>query len=253
MTWRWVSLAFPLVLLGGCHFAQLPDPNDMQSADQLNVEVMQRNIAAAYSDLDLRVRQGQITQEEKDRKIKELVELIAGYLKPDNVDDVQAWRFADIYRQAGDLENARKFYERAVAVAKTEDRRVNDTLQLARVLAMQGNVKHGIEVAMTTFDAPPKEKAPIMMSALYEIVPAGLGKDADIELAQFLEAAIKQHMLVEVDANTEAGAVFLATAQVHITKAWEQVLKIYSNADRDDLLREAIDRRDKLSNKMGKA
>lgn len=252
MTWRWFSLALPLAFLGGCYFAQLPDPNAMQGVDQINAEVMQRNIAGAYSDLELRVKRGEISEEVKTQRIKELVELIAGYIKPENIIDSEAWRFADIYRQAGDLENAHKFYEVAVNVAQTEDRRVNDTLQLARVLAMQGKVKEAIDMASRTFDAPAKEKAPIMMSSLYEIVPAGLGKGADIELAKFLEETIKQHMLVEVDAQSESGKAFLNTSQIHIGKAWEQVLRIYANENRDDLLREAIDRREKLAEKIGK-
>ncbi|MBL8067431.1 MAG: hypothetical protein JNM28_03200 [Armatimonadetes bacterium] len=252
MRCRWLSLSPLLLGLGGCYISQLPDPNDVQGAQRFDAEIMQRNIATAYSTLDLRVQRGEMTPQDRDRHIKELVDRIAGYIKPDDVRDAEAWRVADIYRQAGDLDNAKKFYERAIKVAKTEDRRVNDTLQYARVLALAGDVPGAVAKAVSTFDAPPKEKAPIMMACLYEIVPAGLGKGHDIELADLLEKSISQHMQVQVDPGSAAGRTFLETSPIHIGKAWERVMQIYAKAGRDDLLRKAIERRDKMADKAGK-
>jgi tetratricopeptide (TPR) repeat protein len=255
MSWRWLSLAGLSVFLGGCYFAQLPDPNEIQGMAQVDAEIMQRNIAMTHQKLDEQIRKGMISPAQKDAEIKRMVEGIVSYVKLDQIPEDEAWRFADLYRQAGDLETARGLLEQAVQVAPSEDRRVNDTMQLARVMAMQGDIKFAVETARKTFDTPPAEKAPILMSALYEIVPAGLNsksKDDWIVLAQLLEDAIGQHLLVEVDPQTEAGKAFMASVGVHVEKAWDQVFRLYSKAGRDDLLRAAISRRSEQDEKVGK-
>jgi tetratricopeptide (TPR) repeat protein len=253
MNWRWNSVAL-LCLFGfaGCHFAQLDDPNEILESKYIDAEVMQRNIAQAHATLNERVKKGEITKEQKDKMILDLVQKISGIVDISTVPDDAAWRFADLFRQAGDLDDARKLYERAVEVAPNEDRRVNDSLQLARVMAMQGDVEGAIRIAETTFSAPPNGKAPILMAALYEIFPAGEGKGKDVELAQFLEKAIEQHMLVEVDAKSEAGIAFLQASDVHTSKAWDIVLRVFANEGRTDLFKEAMAQREKLESQAGK-
>lgn len=252
MRWRWLSALLPLMGLGGCYFAQLPDPNEVQGGPHFDPEIMQRNIATAYAMLDLRVKRGELTPEDRDKHIKALVGKIVSHIDPESVTDDESWRVADLYRQAGELDKAQTFFERAVKSAKSDDRRVNDTLQLARVLALQGKVSEAIAKAEMTFDAPPREKAPILMASLYEITPAGLGKGHDLELAELLKKAIGQHLQVQVDANSDSGKSFLQTSSIHIGKAWEQVMQIYAKEKRDDLLTQAIEERDKQAEKAGK-
>jgi tetratricopeptide (TPR) repeat protein len=239
------------VTLSGCYFAQLPDPNEIQGMQFIDAEVMHRNIAQAHADLGRRVGKGEMTPAEKDRRILELVQTIAGYVDVATVPDGDAWRFGDIFRQAGDLKTSRLLYERAVKVAKTDDRRVNDTLQLARVMALQGEVKEAIKTARLTFDAPPKEKAPILLAVLYEIFPAGQGKKEDIELAKLVEDAVGQHLQVQVDPQSEAGKFFNAASQRHISQAWTTIFGVYGRAGDRELFQAAVARREKQAGKMG--
>ncbi len=253
MNWRWNSVLFLcLVSLGGCYFTQLEDPNEVQGVKYIDAEVMQRNIAQAHFALAQRVKKGEITEDQKEQMILELVQKISGYVDVSTVPDDTAWRFADLFRQAGDLEKARTLYEKAVSVAQTADRKVNDHLQLARVMAMQGEVDKAIETAESTFSVEPKDKAPIMMAALYEIFPAGEGKGKDVELAVFLEKAIEQHMLVEVDPKSESGIAFLDSSEIHTAKAWDIVLRVFANEGRNDLFKSAMEQREKLEAKSGK-
>jgi len=253
MNWRWNSLVLLCLFgLSGCFFAQLEDPNEIQGVEYIDAKVMQRNVAQAHFILGQRVKKGEITEEQKNQMILELVQKIAGYVNVSSVPNDDAWRFADLFRQAGELDVARRLYERAVQHAADADRKVNDTLQLARVMAMQGDVDEAIQVGESTFSATPKEKAPILMAALYEIYPAGEGKGKDVELAIFLEKAIEQHMLVEVDEQSEAGMAFLQASDVHTTKAWDIVLRVFANEGRDDLFKAAMAQREKLEAKAGK-
>lgn len=251
MNWRWLSLLGLCLCLSGCYFAQLPDPNDMASSAPIDARIMQRNISMAYQDLGQRVRRGEITEQQKERMIREMAESLASYIKLEEVPDEEAYRYADVLRQANRLAEAKAAYETAVKVAKTEDRLVNDSLQLARVMCMMGELKPAIELVRTTFTAKPKEKAPILMSVLYEIVPAGKDKGNDVELANLLIDAIDQQMLVEVDPTTESGKAFLAASQVHVAKAWQESMKLYNSANREDLMRKAIERRDAVAKTFG--
>ncbi|QYK52948.1 MAG: hypothetical protein KF824_11895 [Fimbriimonadaceae bacterium] len=251
MNWRWLSSAVFCLGLAGCSVIQLPDPNDMGGREQIDPEIMQRNIALAYQDLGLRVKRGEINEAQKEKLIRELAENLASYIKLENIPDHEAYRYADVLRQANRLAEAKAVYETAVSVAKTEDRLVNDSLQLARVMCMMGEVKPAIDLARTTFTASPKEKAPILLSVLYEIVPAGKDKGHDVELGDLLLDAIDQQMLVEVDPESDAGKAFLDASQVHVAKAWQEAMKLYNSANREDLMRKAIERRDAVAKKFG--
>ncbi|MEZ5163620.1 MAG: tetratricopeptide repeat protein [Fimbriimonadaceae bacterium] len=229
------ALALGLV---GCHFAEFPDPNAMDHGQLPDAAVMQKNIQNAYSTLDQRVAKGDITPERRDELISELVGQFSDPIKVDEIKGEDTWRYADILRQGDRWEDSEKLYIQAVEIAESDDRRVNDSLQLARVQAHLGKVEEAIATARSTFDVKPIEKAPIMMSILYEILPEGLGKDKDIELAKLLEDAIDQHNQVVVDENLDPGKVFLEARSSHIRNAWQEVFRIYiTNDARDELLK----------------
>lgn len=255
---RWARSGFlVLALLGvgvlpGCYFDTLPDPNASGTGELISARVMQRNIADAYARLDARVRRGEINQEARDRMIRDLVDTIAGYIRLEDIPKGEEWAYADVLRQAQRYEEAEQLYRIAVESAPTEDRRVNDSLQLARVLALQGRVGEAVEMARSVFDAPPREKAPIMMSVLYEIVPAGLGRSSqdDLALARLLEDAIGQHTLVEVDPELDSGKAFLAASPRHIDRAWTEVVRIYRDLGREDLMRAAFRKQDAINAKQ---
>jgi len=223
----------------------------MASSAPIDARIMQRNISMAYQDLDLRVRRREISEQQKEKLIRELAESLASYIKLEEIPDEDAYRYADVLRQANRLAEAKAAYETAVSVAKTEDRVVNDSLQLARVMCLLGEVDPAIELVRTTFTASPKEKAPILLSVLYEIVPAAKDKGKEVEIANLLIDAIDQQMLVEVDPTSDSGKAFLAASQIHVAKAWQESMKLYNAAKREDLMRKAIEHRDAVAKKFG--
>lgn len=236
-----LSLALGVVLvLGGCHVQTLPDPNAMATHQILDAEVMQRNVAEAHRVLDLRVRRGEITANDKVRLINQMVSQYSELIEVEAVPAKSAWRYADILRQAGRLEDAETLLTKAVEIAPDEDRRVNDSLQLARVKAMLGKVDEAIDLVRSTFDASEEGKAPIMMATLYEIVPEGVGKGKDKELALLLQETITIHQSVLVDPETAAGAAFLNARPIHVRKAWADVIQILEAEGAQKELREAV-------------
>lgn len=241
---RWVKpVLLTLVagsLLAGCRFVTLPDPNADLPKRPPEVGVMQRNVADAHRMLDRRVQRGQMTSEEKERRIVELCRQFAEVIDAKRVKPGQEWMAADILRQAGDLKGAEAMLKQGLEKPVNLDRQTNDTLQLARVLLMQGKIKEGIALARTTFEVPPREKGPILMAVLYEIVPAGRGKGQDRELAKLTEDAIEQHLQVLVDPNLDNGKAFLAAMPRHIETAWDMVIRLYRDADDEAGMRRAI-------------
>lgn len=251
MRWLWASLIAGLIL-SGCSLGQIPDPNAYnRGAHLVDGRILLRNIQSAHADLQRRVNEGEISERAKDRMIRELVDGMAANIDPKQVPDDQAFAFADILRQAGRLQDSEALYRRAVEAAQTEDRRINDSLQLARVLALEGKVEEAIKTTRSTFDSDPTEKAPILMAVLYEIVPAGLGKKRDVELADLLLEAIDQQMMVVVDTATEGGENFLAAAPSHVSNAWQTALRIYRDANREDRMRDAIKKRESMARGYG--
>ena len=246
----WPSLLLCLGLCG-CHFGTLPDPNDTARTNP-DPEIMQRNIAAATAMLDLRIARGEITPAERKSRLDVMLNELANKIDPETVPNRTAYRYADILRQAGEWKSAEVLYQRAVEHAATDDRRVNDTLQLARVEAHLGKVTEAIELVRSTFDVRPTDKGPILMSALYEIAPEAKGKGKDAEIAGLLEECIAQHLLTEIDPNLETGKAFVAALPKHIENAWSEIARLYRSAGREDLMKEAINRQDKQSKGLGR-
>lgn len=240
------KIAFGLVVAGlavgmaGCHFGSLPDPNRIEEESPLNAKAMQDSIKEMYAVLGLRVRRGELTQEQSDKMIKEYVVNLAEDIDLQEVRDRDAWRYADILRQAGRYQESYDLYQRAVEKADGEDRRVNDSLQMARVCAMLKKHDEALKLARSTFDVEPAGKAPILMSVLYELVPAMQGQGKDLELAQLLQEAIGQHEATVVDPESQAGQAFIAVRPHHIQKGWTEAMKLYEAAGKPDLARKAI-------------
>ncbi|MDK3162287.1 hypothetical protein QPK87_37925 [Kamptonema cortianum] len=249
---RLLSLAFVLFAMVGCRFGTLPDPND-DSQTYVTGAILQRNVAEAYRLLDLRVARGEIGLAERDNLIRELVLNMLENVDPSKIPNNDAFRYADLYRQAGKLEVAQQLMERAVETAKTPDRKVNDTLQLGRIQALRGNVKEAIKTVRSTFDSPPRDKAPILLFVLYEFVPAALGKESelDAQIGQVLEGAIDQHLMTVVDPELKNGQAFLEASPKHLQNAWRKLFEIYREAGREDLLRAAIEHKDRIDSDQG--
>ena len=239
---RWLSRGalVALALLGGCRFTQYPDPNIAPVGSLVEPKVMRRNLEEVHRNLEHRISLGEIDRVRKDVLIKQYCDQELKGVNLHTVPKSQAWQYADIVRQADRWQDAYDLLKVAVGAAKDEDRRVNDSLQLARCAAHLGRVDEAIKLARSTFTTPPQGKAPILFAVLYEITPESLGKGKDLEIAKLIEDSIKQHQQVQVQTDSDAGTTFLATRAHHIRRGWDEVLKIYVGAGRDDLAKAAL-------------
>ncbi len=239
-----VSVALAAALTG-CRFGQLPNPN-ADDDPSLNGEALQADVSQVNGVLTERVIKGEINEQQKTELLQDYIREQLEGIDPQSVPDQQAWRFADIYRLLGDWKTTNELYERAVASAADEDRRVNDTLRLAEAKARVKEVEKGIQLVRSTFDANPGGKAPILMATLYEFAPAALGQGKDLEVARLLEEAMEQHLATYVDPKTDSGNAFLQARSHHLRAAWDLVLRIYQQAGDDAAMRSAIERADAM-------
>ncbi len=233
--------ALCLFSVAGCHLVTPPNPNDPVVIAN-DPDRMLRNIEFIGDSLDYRMATGEITQEQKDAYMRAFVSSYTSKIDPTKIDPAKAWKYGDVYRSAGDWNEAYRLYRVAVDAASTEDRRVNDRLKLARTAAMLGKVDEAISMARSTFDAPPTDKAPILPAVLFEIVPAAQGKGKDVELARLLEDAVAQHNQTIVDPRDEAGARFMNAKTTLVRRAWQRALVLYQASSDPNLAREALAR-----------
>lgn len=201
--------------------------------DVLQIDVLRRNLEWASQAVNDRVARGEITDEDGKKLLQESAQKLLHAVKIEKINPVEAWQYGDVFRTAKDWELARVAYKIAIRYAsksKNEDRRINDTLRLAEAEANLGQVEKAIELARQTFLSRPQEKAPILLSVLYEIVPGGRGKGHDAEFAKLLEDAVLEHEQVIVNPDTEAGKAFLAARNFHLMRAWDMIVKLYRDA-----------------------
>ncbi|MBS1713596.1 MAG: hypothetical protein JST30_04595 [Armatimonadetes bacterium] len=228
------------MLVAGCSNGKIPDPNDPPVGQTISGTVLLANVQDVMNNLDERTFRREITPVQRDEMLQRVVKQMLKDVDVPDVPEEEAWQFGDAYRIAGDWETAKVLYERAVKRAKSKDRIVNDKLRLARAQAHLGPVEKAIATARSTFDSGAKDKGPILMSVLYEIVPEGQGKGKDMALAKLLEDAIPQHKATIVDPRSEAGKAFLLARPLHVHKAWIKIAQLYQAAGREDLARKAI-------------
>ncbi|MCG9895196.1 MAG: hypothetical protein MH204_06950 [Fimbriimonadaceae bacterium] len=243
----WLTAIFGLaVVLSGCQSGQLPNPND-EAFLGTNPDVMMRNLQDARARMDRRVAQRTMTPELRDKMMADLTRKYVELAQPEAATDENAWLYGDLFRDAKQWERALELYDRARKVAKTEDRRVNDSLRYARAAANLGRTDEAIEAVESTFNTPPEEKGPILPAVLYEIVPAAEAKGSSPQRwAAVLEKAIEQHLQTIVDQSTEPGQAFLAARPVHVDRAWSRVIALLTKAGRRDEARLALQRADEM-------
>jgi len=244
-----IGLAAAALLLsaGGCSLGSPPDPNDPEAVGELQPEVIQRNLARAANALQERVLRGELNDQERNEYLTHYAEKLTQSVDVARIKPEQAWRYADAFRTARMWDRAIPIYETALEWARREndvDRVVNDSLRLAQCLAHTGKAKEAIELARGTFEVAPKDKAPILMSVLYEIVPPLEGKSVDRELAQLVEEAIGQHLQVVVDVDSPSGQAFVGAKVIHVRKAWQKVIELYQAAGDDLAAKNAAERAD---------
>jgi len=197
----------------------IPDPNDPNDVGTLQPQVMRRNLKRASDVANVRVDSGEISEKEAKEFVSDEAETILKNLKVGSVPDEDLWEYGEVLITAKEYSLAIPVLEKAVQVAKTEDRRINDTLRLAQCYAATAKVDKAIETARATLDAGPKDSAPLLLALTKDIAPFAKGKGHDEELARLIEDAIPVYEKTEVDPATEAGKNFLIARPFHIREA----------------------------------
>lgn len=241
-----------LLALGGCQSGQLDDPNTLDNIKGDPARMM-ANLREARETLDMRVAKNQLSPEQRDQAMLQKTKAYLEITEEGDVTDENAWIYGDLFRDAGDWKKAYELYNRARKAAKNEDRRVNDNLRYARAAGQVGKVKEAIAAVRSTFNTPPKEKAPILPALIFEVIPSCEGKGSDLDLARLLEEGIGQHNATVVDAETDPGKAFLIARPAHIQRAFTKIVDLYVKAGRRDLARQAIRRADDMGRNFGSA
>jgi tetratricopeptide (TPR) repeat protein len=183
-------------------------------------DVLSRNLGDVVSDLDARRNNGELTESERAAHLQEYLDRVLEGASVEAVPTRWAWQYGDAFRLRGDWDAAGELYQRSLESADTEDRRVNDSLRLARVRAHQGKHEEALRLVRATFDAPDEDKGPILMAVAYEIVPEGRASGPKLEYARLLAEAVGQHQATVVAAATPSGRAFLEARPAHVRRAY---------------------------------
>jgi len=235
----WLALA-PLLASWGCQAPSIPDPNDPTRPGPDQTRVLQDKLKIVSDAANRRVYNHELTRFQAKVMVNRYEADLCRNIDLSKVSPSDAWVYGQLFLDAQDWENARKILTVAVAHAKDEDRRVNDTLRLAHAYAQLGDVKKAIELSKTTFTTDPQDKAPILPGVLFDVVPSGIGKGSDAELADLLQGAIRQHEMVVVDPHIDSAKLFLAAKPGLISRAWHRVIDLYEAGGRLDLADKAL-------------
>lgn len=229
---RWMVVNVIVVVLAGGVMVFLrtipppPDPNDPSQVGTMKPTVLRRNLKQTSDAANSRVMKGQMSPLEAKDKVSEAAERMLEGVSADNIPDEDLWEYGEVLWTAKEWKKAIPVLEKAVKVAKTEDRRINDSLRLAKCYAGDGDVKKGIATVRTTFDASPQGTAPLLNSLVFEFVPIAKGKGQDAELVKLLEEAIPIYQKTEVDPKSEGGQRFLAARPAIIREAQRQIAEL---------------------------
>ena len=235
---RPVLLLSLVAVLFGCQTSTLPNPNAPEDVGPLSADNMKDQLGSISDSLQIHVWHQEITDKEYRELMQQAAEgLLKGYTA-DRIEPAKAWKYAEVLVTAHRWPDAKVALEIAVEWAKrnhNEDRRVNDSLHLARVLSELGQVEEAIKLARTVFDVRPVDGAPILYGVLDEIVPAGRGKGKDLELARLVEDAIAITQRVQVDPSSQSGQLFLRYRPERIRRGWFTAALLYDHSKRPDL------------------
>ena len=242
---RYLSLLIIAMFLVGCHTPTIANPNDPAQVGVLSGENIVDQLESASDGLALHRDKREISEMQYEAIMAQYArQLLVGFSSG------KAFKYGKALITAQMWPEAKQVLEVAVNEAKlahNEDRRINDTIRLARVLAELDDAKGAIETARTVFDAKPRDSAPILLGVLYDIVPRARLRGVDVELAKLIEDAIQINMRVLVDPSTKEGALFLNARPRHVHIAWETVISLYTDANRPDLASEATKKAEAMS------
>jgi tetratricopeptide (TPR) repeat protein len=214
-----------VALLVGC--GQYPNPNDLTAIKPENrAEIANKRLEAAEATLQYKVEHNEITDDRRNQLIRELADEMLTKVDPKVIPDSDQWMYGALLRVTNRWAEAEAALKIAVKVAPDPDRKINDSLKLAQAQAKNKEVAEAIETASSVLTADDVDVAPILVSVLYEIVPAAEGQGHDKELAELLGKAIDCQQRAKVDGNTDEGRAFKIASHYHITKALEMISKL---------------------------
>ncbi len=202
----WLAIA---IVAAGCTTVPPPDPNDPSQVGLMQADVIMRNLKWMSDSVNMRVDRGEITTEHGRQLVRDYAAELTKNIDFRMIAVDRAWEYAEVFRSAHQWDKARALLEVALRKPANEDRRVNDTLRMAHVLAELGDVPNAITFARLTFNTTQKESAPLIPAITLEIAPAGRGKGHDKELAQLIRDAIPIWDKTVVDPNSQAGMLFI--------------------------------------------
>ncbi len=212
---------FGLVLIG-C--GQYPNPNDLIAIrSELRVEIAYKRLEAAETTLQFKVDSKEIDDNRRNELIGDLASDMLKSIEQNTVPEPDQWKYAALLRVTNQWPATEVALKRAVVVAATQERKINDSLKLAQAEAQNGEIDEALATATSVLNAGDKDAAPILPAVLYEIVPAVEGKGRDKELTELLTKAIECHKRVKIDSTTESGRAFLIARMYHINRATRKI------------------------------
>lgn len=227
---RWLATALIALSIAGCQTKSFPDPNDPAIAGKEAPERLLANLRQMSEQANRRVARGELSEEDAEKIVSAKARELASGLDVKNIPVNHAWMYGDLYRSGRLWSKAERALGIAVKEAKSDDRRIVDTLRLAQSQAEQGKVKDAIASAEAVMMARPVDSAPILPAVLLEIVPAAERREFDRELAGLLKKAINAHSRTIVDATSPPGKAFLLARSRHVDDAWGKVIELYRRA-----------------------
>lgn len=207
------------------HFGQLPDPNDKGDMGKLGPDEIRRNLKSASEGLEYHRMKGELTESQEAALMAKRADELLPMLDTSNVGAGKEWELGQIYVAARKWDLALAAYEIAVKNAPDENRRIQDTLQLARCQAHVGKVLEAVTTARSVFNAHPRDKAPILHAVLLEIFPAAKHKGFDDQILQLTRDAVQQSLQTIVD-DRYGGKLYLEVRPTLIRKAYGEMIKI---------------------------
>ena len=220
-----------------------PDPNSpLESRDGL--KNITKNVAELSMRLEILKNGRKITEQQQRDLLAEYAREQAGIIKP-RIRRTDAFDYGNLLRTAQEWQSALEQYRVAAGLYKdkNEDLYINTLLRIAHCLSAEGKLLDAITTARESFASAPGNKAGILYAVYLEIVPAGLGKGHDLQLAALIEEAIQQMELAVVEPHSAAGIRFLSAKPHHIRKAWDLAMSIYSGSGDPALVSAAEKRR----------
>jgi hypothetical protein len=226
-----LAAALAIVFVAGCKTTPPPDPNDPSQVGMVQPDVLMRNLRWASEALNQRVAKGEIPDARAQIMLSEYAADLTKHIELSRITEDLAWEYAEVFRTARQWENARIVFEIALRNPKGEDRRVNDTLRHAQVLAQLDRVPDALSTARRVFDAAPKDRAPLIPSLIFELTPAARGKGYDVELAELIQDAIPLYEATVVDPTSEAGKSFLRAKPYLLREARKLIAELLAGVN----------------------